>query len=152
MFREHAEKFNTEFRDADVQKIEVRDGSKIVVTDKGEIEAEAIILLATGAYFRRLGCEGEAEHIACGVSYCAVCDGAFFEDQEIAVVGGGNTAVEEACYLTNFASKVSIIHRRDAFRADRAATERTLSNPKIVPIWNSVVEKIEGDGMVENLY
>lgn len=150
MFRVHAEKFNTEFRDADVKKIELRDGSKVVVTDKGEIEAEAIIL-ATGAYFRELGCEGEVEHIGGGVSYCAVCDGAFFEDQVIAVVGGGNTAVEEACYLTNFASKVYIIHRRDAFRADRAATERTLSNPKIEPIWNSVVEKIEGDGMVENL-
>ncbi|HCA40757.1 MAG TPA: thioredoxin-disulfide reductase [Aminobacterium sp.] len=150
MFREHAEKFNTEFRDAEVQKIEVRDGAKVVVTDKGEIEAEAVIF-ATGAYFRRLGCEGEAERIGAGVSYCAVCDGAFFEDQVIAVVGGGNTAVEEANYLTTFASKVYIIHRRDEFRADRAAIARTLANPKIEPIWNSVVEKIEGDGMVENL-
>ena len=150
MFREHAEKFNTEFRDAEVQKIEVRDGAKVVVTDKGEIEAEAVIF-ATGAYFRRLCCEGEAERIGAGVSYCAVCDGAFFEDQVIAVVGGGNTAVEEANYLTTFASKVYIIHRRDEFRADRAAIARTLANPKIEPIWNSVVEKIEGDGMVENL-
>ncbi len=150
MFRAHAEKFNTEFRDADVTKIEVRDGAKIVVTNKGEIEAEAVIV-ATGAYFRRLGCEGEAEHIGQGVSYCAVCDGAFFEDEEIAVVGGGNSAVEEGDYLTKFASKVYIIHRRDEFRADRAAVERALSNPKIVPVWNSVVEKIEGDGMVENL-
>lgn len=150
MFRAHAEKFGTEFRDADVTRVEVRDGAKIVVTNKGEIEAEAIVV-ATGAYFRRLGCEGEAEHIGQGVSYCAVCDGAFFEDEEIAVVGGGNSAVEEGDYLTKFASKVYIIHRRDEFRADRAAVERALSNPKIVPIWNSVVEKIEGDGMVENL-
>ena len=150
MFRAHAEKFNTEFRDADVQRIEVRDEKKIVVTAKEEIEAEAIIY-ATGAFFRRLGCEGEAEHIGQGVSYCAVCDGAFFEGEEIAVVGGGNSAVEEGEYLTNFASKVYIIHRRDEFRADRAAIERALSNPKIVPIWNTVVERIEGDGMVENL-
>ncbi|NLB82791.1 MAG: thioredoxin-disulfide reductase [Synergistaceae bacterium] len=150
MFRAHAEKFNTEFREADVQRIEVRDEKKIVVTNKEEIEAEAIIY-ATGAFFRRLGCEGEAEHIGQGVSYCAVCDGAFFEGEEIAVVGGGNSAVEEGEYLTNFASKVYIIHRRDEFRADRAAIERALSNPKIVPVWNTVVERIEGDGMVENL-
>ena len=150
MFRSHAEKFKTEFRDVDVSAVEVRDGAKIIVTNKGEIEAEAVII-ATGAYFRRLGCEGEAEHIGQGVSYCAVCDGAFFEGEEIAVVGGGNTAVEEGEYLTTFASKVYIIHRRDEFRADRAAIERALSNPKIVPVWNSVVEKIEGDGMVENL-
>ncbi len=150
MFRAHAEKFKTEFRDADVQRIELRDDRKIVVTDKGDVEAEAVIV-ATGAFFRRLGCEGEAEHIGQGVSYCAVCDGAFFEGEEIAVVGGGNSAVEEGDYLTNFASKVYIIHRRDEFRADRAAIERALSNPKIVPVWNTVVERIEGDGMVENL-
>ena len=150
MFREHALKFNTEIRIADVKKVELRDGKKIVVTDKGDIEAEAIVV-ATGAHFRRLGCEGEAEHIGQGVSFCAVCDGAFYEDEEVAVVGGGNTAVEEGVYLTKFASKVYIIHRRDEFRADRAAIEHAMSNPKIVPVWNSVVEKIEGDGVVENL-
>ncbi len=150
MFREHALKFNTEIRIADVKKVELRDGKKIVVTDKGDIEAEAIVV-ATGAHFRRLGCEGEAEHIGQGVSFCAVCDGAFYEGEEVAVVGGGNTAVEEGVYLTKFASKVHIIHRRDEFRADRAAIEHALSNPKIVPVWNSVVEKIEGDGIVENL-
>ncbi|MDO4785327.1 MAG: thioredoxin-disulfide reductase [Fretibacterium sp.] len=150
MFREHALKFNTEIRIADVKKVELRDGKKIVVTDKGEVEAEAVIV-ATGAHFRRLGCEGEAEHIGQGVSFCAVCDGAFYEDEEVAVVGGGNTAVEEGVYLTKFASKVYIIHRRDEFRADRAAIEHAMSNPKIVPVWNSVVERIEGDGVVENL-
>ena len=150
MFREHALKFNTEIRIADVKKVELRDGKKIVVTDKGDIEAEAIVV-ATGAHFRRLGCEGEAEHIGQGVSFCAVCDGAFYEGEEVAVVGGGNTAVEEGVYLTKFASKVYIIHRRDEFRADRAAIEHAMSNPKIVPVWNSVVEKIEGDGIVENL-
>ncbi len=150
MFREHAEKFNTEFRDCTVERIQIRDDMRIVITDKGEIEAEAVII-ASGAYFRKLGCKGEEEHIGAGVSYCAVCDGAFFEDLEIAVVGGGNTAVEEAVYLTNFASKVYIIHRRDEFRADRAAVARALSNPRIEPIWNTVLEEIAGDGMVEKL-
>ena len=149
-FRKHAAHFNTEFRDCTVKSIEMRSGSKIIVTDKGEIEAEAIIL-ATGASFRKLGCPGEAEKTGAGVSYCAVCDGAFFEDETIAVVGGGNVAVEEAGYLTRFAKKVYIIHRRDEFRADRLAIEQALANPKIEPVWNSVVESIEGDGLVEKL-
>ena len=149
-FREHALKFNTEIRSAGVEKVELRDDKKIIITDKGEIEAETIII-ATGAYFRRLGCEGEAEHIGQGVSFCAVCDGAFFEDEVVAVVGGGNTAVEEGDYLTKFASKVYIIHRRDEFRADRAAILRASNNPKVEFIMNTVVEKIEGDGLVENL-
>ena len=154
MMKNHALKFNTEIRMVDDSKVELRGDKKIVITKKSgetnEIEAEAIIV-ATGAHFRRLGCEGEAEHIGQGVSFCAVCDGAFFEDLEVAVVGGGNTAVEEGTYLTKFASKVYIIHRRDEFRADRAAIAQALSNPKIEPVYNTVVEKIEGDGMVENL-
>lgn len=149
-FRKHAEHFKTEFRDCTVTGIEIRNGSKIVSTDKGEVEAEAIVL-ATGASFRKLGCKGEAEFTGGGVSYCAVCDAAFFEDETIAVVGGGNVAVEEAGYLTRFASKVYIIHRREEFRADRHAIEQALSNPKIEPIWNSVVESIEGEGLVEKL-
>ncbi len=154
MLKNHALKFNTEIRMIDSSKVELRGDKKIVITKKkgetNEIEAEAIIV-ATGAHFRRLGCEGEAEHIGQGVSFCAVCDGAFFEDLEVAVVGGGNTAVEEGGYLTKFASKVYIIHRRDEFRADRAAIAQALANPKIEPVYNTVVEKIEGDGMVENL-
>lgn len=146
LFKEHALKFNTEIRMVDSSKVELRGEKKIVITSKGgetnEIEAEAIIV-ATGAHFRRLGCEGEAEHIGQGVSFCAVCDAAFYEDLEVAVVGGGNTAVEEGGYLTKFASKVSIIHRRDEFRADRAAIAQALANPKIEPVYNSVVEKIE---------
>ena len=154
LLKNHALKFNTEFRMIDDSKVELRGDKKIVITRKSgetnEIEAEAIIV-ATGAHFKRLGCEGESEHIGQGVSFCAVCDGAFFEDLEVAVVGGGNTAVEEGGYLTKFASKVYIIHRRDEFRADRAAIAQALANPKIEPVYNTVVEKIEGDGMVENL-
>jgi len=150
MFREHAEKFNPEFREAEVEGIEFKDGKKLVLTDKGIVEAQAIIL-ATGASFKKQGCPGEAEFTGRGVSYCAVCDAAFFEEQEVAVIGGGNTAVEEAVYLTQFASKVYIIHRRDSFRADRIAVERALSNPKISVIWDSVVEEIRGTDMVESL-
>lgn len=149
-FREHAEKFDAEFKDCTVQKIEIRNGHKIIVTDKEEIEAEAIIL-ATGAKFRKLGCPGEAEKTGMGVSYCAVCDGAFFQDQTIAVIGGGNVAVEEAVYLTRFAKKVYIIHRRDKFRADNMAIEQAMSNPKIEPIWDSVVESINGEFMVDDI-
>ena len=146
MLHKHAMKFETEIRMVDDSKVEMRGDKKIVITRKGdetnEIEAEAVIV-ATGAHFRRLGCEGEAEHIGRGVSFCAVCDAAFCEDLEVAVVGGGNTAVEEGTYLTKFASKVYLIHRRDEFRADRAAIAQALANPKIEPVYNTVVDKIE---------
>lgn len=149
-FRKHAEHFKAEFRDCAVKTIDVRDGRKIVVTSKGEVEAEAIVL-ATGASFLKLGCPGEAELTGAGVSYCAVCDAAFFEDEVVAVVGGGNVAVEEAGYLTRFASKVYLIHRRDTFRADRQAIEQALANTKIEPVYNSVVQSIEGENLVEKL-
>ncbi len=149
-FRKHAEHFKTEFLTADIQQIKIEGGRRVVVTSAGEIEAEAIII-ATGAYFRKLGCPGEAEFIGAGVSYCAVCDASFFVDETVAVVGGGNTAVEEAMYLTRFAKKVYIIHRRDQFRAERRAVERAAKNEKLVPVWDSVVEAIEGDGLVERV-
>lgn len=149
-FRKHAEHFKAEFRDCAVKAVEVRAGRKVVVTDKGEIEGEAIVL-ATGASFVKLGCPGEAELTGAGVSYCAVCDAAFFEDEVVAVVGGGNVAVEEAGYLTRFASKVYLIHRRDTFRADRHAIEQALANPRIEPVYNSVVQSIEGENLVEKL-
>jgi len=149
-FRRHAEHFKAEFLKAEIKELKVLDGKKIVSTSEGDIEATAVII-ATGAYFRKLGCPGEQEFIGCGVSYCAVCDASFFVDETIAVVGGGNTAVEEALYLTRFAQKVYVIHRRDEFRADRMACERALSCEKLVPVWNSVVEAIEGDGLVERV-
>lgn len=149
-FRKHAEHFKAEFRETDVKGITVVGGRKVIHTDGDEIEAKAVII-ATGASFKKLGAPGEKEFTGRGVSYCAVCDGAFFEDQEIAVIGGGNTAVEEGVYLTQFASKVTIIHRRDSFRADRLAIERAMSNPKIEVIWNTVVEEISGEDMVEKL-
>ncbi|MDL2306822.1 thioredoxin-disulfide reductase [Desulfovibrio sp. OttesenSCG-928-C06] len=149
-FYDHAESLETEFRKAAVREIRSENGRHIVSTSTGDIEAKAVII-ATGASFRRLGCKGEADLIGAGVSFCAVCDGAFYQDEEVAVIGGGNTAVEEACYLTRFASKVYIIHRRDEFRADRLVCERAFKNEKVVPVWDSVVESINGDGLVEGI-
>ena len=148
--REHAEVFKPEFRDCSVTGIHIKDGHKIITTNKGDIQADAVII-ASGANFKKAGCPGELEFIGKGVSYCAVCDGAFFEELEVAVIGGGNTAVEEAVYLTQFASKVYIIHRRDSFRADKIPVDRAMANPKIIPVWNSVVESIVGSDMVDKL-
>lgn len=149
-FRKHAEHFKAEFLTANILELKVVDGRKIIVTSEGEIQAKAVII-ATGAFFRKLGCPGEEEFIGAGVSYCAVCDASFFVDETVAVVGGGNTAVEEALYLSRFAKKVYIIHRRDKFRAERVACERASQCDKLFPVWNSVVEAIEGDGMVEKV-
>lgn len=150
-FRTHAEFFKAEFRTAFVHKVEVRGNSKIVIFRDGtELEAGAVIV-ASGASFRKQGCPGEGKYTGMGVSYCAVCDAAFFEDMDVAVIGGGNTAVEEACYLTGFASRVYLVHRRDQFRADKLVVERALANPRIVPVMDSVLESIEGTDMVDKI-
>ncbi len=149
-FHEHALHLGCECRKTAVRSLEPGANRHVLKTNTGDIAAKAVIV-ATGAAFRRLGCKGEAELAGAGVSYCAVCDGAFYQDEEIAVIGGGNTAVEEACYLTRFAAKVHLVHRRDAFRADRTAIDRALCNPKIVPVWDSVLESIDGDGLVEGV-
>ena len=149
-FKEHALSFGVELLMTDVKRIEKRQGKKIIATSDGEVEAGAVIL-ATGAHFRKLGVPGEAEFTGMGVSYCAVCDAPFFEGLDVAVVGGGNVAVEEACYLANFASRVFIIHRRGEFRADYAAVKKALGNSKIVPVWDSVVESINGTELVESV-
>lgn len=150
-FRAHAEFFKAEFRSVSVQKLEVRGNEKIITLKDGTEIAAGAVIVASGAYFRKQGCPGEKKYTGMGVSYCAVCDAAFFEDLEVAVIGGGNTAVEEACYLTGFASRVYLIHRRDEFRADRLVVEHALANPKIVPVMDSVLESIEGSDMVEKI-
>lgn len=150
-FHAHALHLGCQFRTATVSSIEPgSDAHHIVHTDEGDIRAKAVII-ATGASFRRLGCEGESELTGSGVSYCAVCDGAFFSNEEVAVIGGGNTAIQEAVYLTRFASKVYIVHRRDEFRADRLAQKRALNHEKIVPVWDSVVERINGGPLVKGV-
>ena len=150
--REHAEMFKPEIRGVRTQKVELGGVpfDKIVRTDRGDVAADALIV-ATGTSFLRAGCEGEERFIGRGVSYCAVCDAPFYEDAPVAVIGGGNTAAEEALYLTRFASRVFVIHRRDEFRADKSVVDRLLSNPKIEPVMDCVVEEIAGDEMVERV-
>jgi len=115
------------------------------------IKAKAIII-ATGTENKKLGVDGENALRGRGVSYCATCDGPFYRDKSIAVVGGGNSAVEEALYLTRFANKVTIIHRRDSLRSDKIITEKAMNNPKIFIMWNAVIEKIVGEKNVEKIY
>jgi thioredoxin reductase (NADPH) len=125
-------------------------GIKVLETDEGELESRAVIL-ATGMRPATLGVPGEEEYHGKGVSYCATCDGAFFRDSVVAVVGGGNTAVEEALFLTRFANKVIVVHRRDRLRAGKILQERILAHPKIEMKWKKVVKEILGDRKVEGL-
>ncbi len=123
---------------------------KVVLSDKKEYFTKTIII-ASGANFKKLGVEGEQEFIGKGVSYCATCDGPFFRNKEIAVVGGGDSALQEALYLTKFATKVNLIHRRDQFRAAKILQEKVFAEPKINIIFDSVVEKISGNLSVEQV-
>lgn len=137
------EKFEVENIYGIVQRVEDAGAVKRVVTDDNTYEAKTVIL-ATGAKHRTLGVTGEEEYTSRGVSYCAVCDGAFFRNQDLLVVGGGDSAVEEAVYLTQFAKSVTIIHRRDALRAQKILQDRAFSNDKVHFIWDSVVKEIKG--------
>jgi len=139
-----------EILSADVDTVDFTAERKVVNTSDGEFCAPTVIL-ATGANPRRIGVPGEGRLLGKGVSVCATCDGAFFRDKEIAVVGGGNTAIQDAVFLTRFASKVTIIHRRDALRATKILQERALNNPKIEMVWNTVVTEIRGEHKVESL-
>ena len=140
----HAQKFGANILQENVESIQRReDGEFEVTTSRGLHVAPAVILSAGGAPVK-LDVPGEKEYAGQGVSYCAVCDGAFFKDEVLAVVGGGDAAVEEADYLTKYASKVLIIHRRDEFRASKLLQQRVFDNPKIEVIWNKVVTSIEG--------
>ena len=127
-----------------VQKIEDHGDYKKIITEDEVFETKTVIL-APGANHRHLGVPGEEEYNSRGVSYCAVCDGAFFRDEDLLVVGGGDSAVEEAIFLTRFAKSVTIVHRRDQLRAQKLLQERALANEKISFIWDSVVKEIKGD-------
>jgi thioredoxin reductase (NADPH) len=146
-----AEHFGAEMVYSPVNRVRVEaDGMKVVETDAGEYRAPAVIVTA-GGNPRKLDVPGEVEYAGRGVSYCAVCDGAFFEGLELAVVGGGDAAVEEAMFLTRYASKVTIVHRRAEFRAQPILMEEARSHPKIEILVNKVVESIEGDQKVSHL-
>lgn len=149
--REQAEKFGMKTRMAEIDRLDLSGDIKILhSTDGEEIRAKTVIL-SLGARPRKLGVPGEAEFLGRGVSYCAVCDGAFFKGKKLAVIGGGDTAVEDSIFLTRYASEVLIIHRRDAFRAQRIIQERALAHPIINVHWNSIVKGIGGTDKVEHL-
>lgn len=145
-FEEHADKFGVKkFPMQEIQSVDLK--TKTIVTNEYEFKAKTIII-ATGAQPMKLGVPGEKEFVGRGVSYCAVCDGAFYKNKVVAVVGGGNAAVEEAMYLTKFADKVYVIHRRNELRADKIVQERAFKNDRIEFIWDSVVKEIKGDNLV----
>jgi len=147
---EQARKFGVTIKNAQVEGL-VHDGDVFTArTDEGEFRAPAVIL-ATGASPSLLGVPGEKEFLGRGVSFCATCDGAFFKDQVVVVVGGGDAAVEEAMFLTRFASRVFIVHRRDQLRATRVIQERAFRNDRLEFVWFSVVDEIRGQGKVEEV-
>lgn len=150
-FEEHADMFGVQkFPMQEIESVDLVSSPKIIRTKEAEFRAKSVII-ATGAKPMKLGVKGEEEFIGRGVSYCAVCDGAFYKDKVVAVVGGGNSAVEEAIYLTKFASKVYIIHRRDELRADKIIQDRATKNEKIEFVLNSVVCEFQGQDLVNNL-
>ena len=150
-FEEHADMFGVQkFPMQEIEFIDLVSSPKIIRTKEVEFRTKSVII-ATGAKPMKLGVKGEEEFIGRGVSYCAVCDGAFYKDKVVAIIGGGNSAVEEAIYLTKFASKVYIIHRRDELRADKIIQDRAAKNEKIEFVLNSVVCEIQGQDLVNNL-
>jgi thioredoxin reductase (NADPH) len=150
-FQAQAERFGTELLYDDVVEVDLKGDVKIVKTAMGETFEAKTVILATGAAYRELGLPREKELSGHGVSWCATCDGFFFREKAIAVVGGGDSAMEEANFLTRFASKVYLIHRRDSFKASKIMQDRALNNPKIEVIWNSEVAEILGEGAVSGV-
>ncbi len=148
---DHVDKFNVDKHIMqEVKKVNLLGEEKMVETEEAIFKGKSIIV-ATGAQPAKLGVSGEQELLGRGVSYCAVCDGAFFREKVVTVVGGGNAAIEEALYLTKFASKVNVVHRRDQLRADKMYQERAFKDPKINFIWDTVVKEIKGAEKVEKL-
>jgi thioredoxin reductase (NADPH) len=148
--RKQAEKFGAKIETDEAKEILKTDKTWVILGKKKEYATRTIII-ATGSVYRRLGLPNEAELTGRGVSYCAICDGAFFKDREVAVVGGGDDALTEALFLTKFCQKVMIIHRRDKFRAEKILQERAFANKKIEILWNCLVETIRGENKLESI-
>ena len=146
---QQAERFGTDIRYQDVDKVELTGDVKKVYTADGAVHLAKTVIMTTGSQVRKLNIEGEDRLSGYGVSWCATCDGFFFKDKEIAVVGGGDSALEEALFLTTFASKVYLVHRRDAFRASEIMQERVFNNPKIEVVWDSAVTAVHGESNLE---
>lgn len=149
-FKEHVEKLNCEVLEAEVEKLELQSAVKKVCTEQGDFEAKNIII-ATGASHAHLNVPGEEELSGMGVSYCATCDGAFFRGKTVAVVGGGDVAVEDAIFLARTCEKVYVIHRRDELRAAKILQEELFALPNVEVLWDTVVTEICGNDMVEKL-
>jgi thioredoxin reductase (NADPH) len=148
--KRQTEKFGLVIQSREVLLLALLPDKKTVTTDKGVFETKALIL-ACGATPQKLGIEGEAQMIGKGVSYCATCDGPFYRDQEIAVIGGGDVAVEEAVFLTRFATKIHLIHRRDKLRATKLLQKRAMEEKKISIVWDTIPTRIVGETEVEGL-
>ncbi|MCL1992713.1 MAG: thioredoxin-disulfide reductase [Spirochaetes bacterium] len=148
--KEQALHFGAKIVKDTINAVELAGKVKKITGAKERYEAKTVII-ANGGKARPIGCPGEAELAGKGVSYCATCDANFFQDLEVFVIGGGDSALDEAMYLTKFARKVYIVHRRDEFRAAKSIQEKALKNPKIEVVWDSVVQEIKGDGVVESI-
>ena len=147
---EQAKKFGAERVSDVIKSVELEGSVKKLVGAKGEYYGKTVIL-ATGAFPRPIGCKNEGKFVGKGISFCATCDANFFEDFEVFVVGGGDSAVEEAMYLTKFARKVTIIHRRDELRAAKSIQEKAFKNPKMNFIWDTVVDEVDGDELLNKM-
>ena len=146
-----AERFGADIRYEDVAEVELEgDVKKVILTD-GSVHLAKAVIISTGSEYRKLGVDGESRLSGHGVSWCATCDGFFFKEKALAVIGGGDSALEEALFLTAFASKVYLVHRRDSFRASEIMAQRALAHEKIEVIWDSVVKTIDGDEKVSGL-
>jgi thioredoxin reductase (NADPH) len=150
LMEEQAKRFGLEVIPEYVVEVKLEGDKKIVKTEEGSYLSQALII-CTGTEYRKLGVPGEKEFAGKGVSYCATCDGAFFRDNQIVVVGGGDSALTEALYLTKFGKEVTIIHRRDALRGTKIYQERVFTHPKIKLLWNSVIQEIKGDSIVKSI-
>ncbi len=150
LMEEQAKRFGLEVVSQEVVEVKLEGERKVVKTDESTYLCEALII-CTGNEYRKLGIPGEKEFTGKGVSYCATCDGAFFKDSQVVVVGGGDSALTEALYLTKFAKELTIIHRRDALRGTKIYQERVFTNPKIKLLWNSVIQEIKGDSIVRSI-
>ncbi len=146
-----AAKFGCERASANIVSVELEGEVKKLTDVNGNIYEGRTVIIASGAHPRPIGCKNEADYVGKGISFCATCDANFFEDLEVYVVGGGDSAVEEAIYLTKFARKVTIIHRRDALRAAKSIQEKAFANDKIEFMWDSVVEEVSGDEILTKM-
>ncbi|WP_069825143.1 thioredoxin-disulfide reductase [Pediococcus pentosaceus] len=145
---ESSTQFGAEYAYGSVESIRDDGATKLVKTDMGDEFEAKVVIIGTGSEYKKLGVPGEEDFSGRGVSYCAVCDGAFFKGTDVVVVGGGDSAIEEGLYLTQLASKVTVIHRRDQLRAQKIIQDRAFANPKMEFVWNSNVTEVVGEGKV----